>query len=40
MEMIINLLNAICKIAFLTYAWLTMVRVNGYIKEQTDGNDN
>ena len=32
MGMIIDLLNVICKIAFMTYAWLTMIRVNAYIK--------
>ncbi len=40
MEMIIDLLNVTCKIAFITYAWITMVRLNVYIKGQTDGNDN
>jgi len=37
MEMIkilLDLMNAICKIAFITYAWLTMLRINIYIMEQ------
>ena len=39
MEVIIDLLNVICKIAFITYAWITMLRINTYIKEQEDGNN-
>ncbi len=39
MEVIIDLLNFIGKIAFITYAWITMMRINAYIKEQEDGND-
>lgn len=36
MEMIevLDLMNAICKIAFISYAWITMFRINAYIKEQ------
>lgn len=43
MEMInalLDLANAICKIAFISYAWITMVRINTYIKEhEKDGNN-
>lgn len=38
MEMIIDLLNVICEIAFIAYAWVTMLRINTYIKEQKDEN--
>ena len=31
---ILDLMNAIWKIAFITYAWITMVRINAYIKNQ------
>ena len=31
---VLDIINAVCKIAFLTYAWLTMLRINEYIKEQ------
>lgn len=36
MEMIevLDLMNTICKIAFISYAWVTMFRINAYIKEQ------
>ena len=34
METMINLLNLICKIAFISYAWITMFRVNAYIAKQ------
>lgn len=33
-EVLLDLLNAICMIAFISYAWITMVRINTYIKEQ------
>lgn len=34
MEVLLDLINAICKIAFITYAWITMLRINAYIKER------
>lgn len=37
MEMIkvlLDLMNSVCKIAFITYAWITMLRINAYIKER------
>lgn len=37
MEMIsvlLDFINAICKIAFIIYAWITMLRINIYIKDQ------
>lgn len=37
-DVLLYLANAICKIAFISYGWITMVRINAYIKEQTDGN--
>ena len=33
---LIVLAGFICRIAFLTYAWLTMMRINTYIKEQNN----
>ena len=33
-EVSLDLINAICKITFITYAWITMLRINEYIKEQ------
>ena len=34
MGTIIDSLNSICKIAFITYVWITMIRVNVYITKQ------
>jgi hypothetical protein len=34
MMSILDLLNAICKIAFIVYVWITMIRVNVYITKQ------
>ena len=36
MQTVLDLLNLICKIAFTTYAWVTMIRINYYIKEMED----
>ena len=36
MMSILNLLNNIGKIAFISYAWITMIRVNTYIKEKNN----
>ena len=32
-SVLLDLMNVICKIAFVTYAWITMMRINVYIKE-------
>lgn len=35
---LVDFANVMCKIAFITYAWLTMIRINSYIKEhEKDG---
>lgn len=39
MNDLVDLANVICKIAFLTYAWLTMIRINAYIKERNNEAD-
>ena len=31
---LLDLMNTICKIAFMSYAWITMLRVNAYIAKQ------
>ena len=39
-EVLLDFMNAICKIAFIAYAWKTMLQINTYIKEhRKDGND-
>ncbi len=32
-DLLVDFINLICKIAFITYAWITMLRINAYIKE-------
>lgn len=33
---VVELMNAICKAIFIFYAWLTMLRINAYIKKESD----
>lgn len=39
-NLLLDLTNSMCKIAFISYAWITMRRINTYIKEhEKNGND-
>lgn len=34
MMSILKLINGICKLIFISYVWITMIRVNAYIAKQ------
>ena len=39
-DILLDLVNAMCKITFIAYAWITMLRINMYIEEnKKDGNE-
>lgn len=35
-DLLLDFINLVCKIAFYSYAWITMLRINAYIKEQEE----
>ncbi len=35
-SLLLDFINLVCKVAFITYAWITMLRINAYIKEQEE----
>lgn len=39
-NVLLDLANVICEIAFISYAWITMLRVNTYIKEHRKDENN